>query len=81
MSYETALGKAIVPTADIADVAADVNAAYPNGIGKQKGMMVYEDTGSILRIMLAQGAAPTDDWSVVTESTAAEVASETVTPA
>jgi len=73
MSYETVLGKSIVPSADLADIAADVNVVYPNGIGKSKGMLVYEDTGSILVLRMAQGNAADDIWSLVTETTTDDV--------
>ena len=69
MAYETALGKSIVPVADIADIAADVNVSYPNGIGKKKGMLVYVDMGATLEIYMAQGEAPADLWSPITTGT------------
>ena len=76
----TIRGRAVVLSADLADATADVNLAYPNGIGKAAGVMVYEDTGSLYRLVMAQGAGVTDTWTPVDERTDADVASDTITP-
>ena len=66
-------GRSIVLSADLADIGHDVNLAYPNGIGKAQGLIVYEDTGTIFRMVMAQGAATDDVWSAVDERTAADL--------
>ena len=73
-------GKAVILSADLADIAADCNLAYPNGIGKAQGLIVYEDTGSILRLVMAHGSATTSTWTPIDERTDADISSDTITP-
>lgn len=70
-------GHTIVLSADLADVAHDVNAEYPNGIGKRKGMTVIRDTGTVLQYAVARGAGTTAVWDIVGDGAAAVA----VTPA
>lgn len=73
-------GKAVILSADLADATHDCNLTYPNGIGKAQGMIVYEDTGTILRLVMAQGSAATSTWTPIDERTDADVTSDTITP-
>jgi hypothetical protein len=73
-------GRAVISSADLADIGADCNLAYPSGIGKTAGLILYEDTGSLLRLVMAQGAATDSTWTAVDERTDADVASDVITP-
>jgi hypothetical protein len=64
-------GQTIVPSADLADITADVNLPYPNGIGKRKGMEVVRDTGTVLQKAIARGDAADDIWDIVGDGAAA----------
>lgn len=73
-------GKAVVSSADLADKTADCNLQYPNGIGKKKGLVVYEDNGSTYDLVMATGSATTSTWLPINERTDADVTSDTITP-
>ena len=73
MAYQSLNGMSVISSADLADIDSDANAVYPNGIGKREGMKVYRDTGSILEVYMAQGAATDAVWSRQTETTLADV--------
>lgn len=64
-------GQTIIPVAELADVTADVNLTYPNGIGKRKGLEVVVDNGTILQKAIARGSAAADLWDVVGDGAAA----------
>ena len=68
------LGRAVITSADLADITADCNLAYPNGIGKKKGMMVYEDNGTTYDLVMASGSATNSTWISVNERTVADIA-------
>lgn len=81
MAYEQIRGKSVIPAADLADLTADCNLVYPNGIGKTNGLMVYADAGSdVLTLVMANGSAANSTWTTITESTAADVAAGTYSP-
>lgn len=74
-------GYSVVLSADLADIAHDVNLAYPNGIGKGQGLIVMEDTGTNFRLVMAQGSATDSTWTPIDERTDADISSDTITPA
>lgn len=77
MSYEIIAGLPVIASADIADVDADCNLAYPNGIGKRDGTFALRDTGSAKELIMANGSATNATWTKVGDGGAAVV----VTPA
>jgi len=77
MSYPIIAGMPVIPAADIADVAAEPNLSYPNGIGKRDGMFVLVDTAGVSALYMANGKLPASTWTKVGDGAAAVV----VTPA
>ena len=67
----TILGKMVVTAAELADVDAQVNLAYPNGVGKKEGMMVYAGAAGSRIMYVASGALPASPWNVVSTVTGA----------
>ena len=65
------LGKIVVTAAELADVDADVNVVYPNGVGKREGMVVYAGAAGSRLMYVASGALPASPWNVVSTVTGA----------
>jgi hypothetical protein len=77
MAISVNAGLPVVLSADVADIASDFNASYPNGIGKKNGMFFLRDTGSALELFMANGALTTSTCTKVGDGAAAVV----ITPA
>jgi hypothetical protein len=77
MSYPIIAGLPVIVSADIADITSDANAKYPSGIGKRDGMFALEDNGTTKDLVMANGSATDDTWTIVGDGAASIV----VTPA
>lgn len=75
MAYEIIAGLPVIASADLADVTADPNLTYPNGIGKRDGTFVLRDTGSAKELFMANGPLAADTWTKVGDGAAAVVVS------
>ena len=73
MAYDVIAGLPVIPSADIADIDADCNGSYPNGIGKRDGMFALRDTGSAKELVMANGSATDDTWTKVGDADTAVV--------
>jgi hypothetical protein len=73
MAYSTLDGIPVIPAADLVDEATDCNLTYPNGIGKRRGMFVFNDTGSELELFMANGAGVNDLWMGVGTQASADI--------
>jgi hypothetical protein len=61
--YPIIAGMPVIPAADIADVDAEPNLSYPNGIGKRDGMFVLVDTAGVSALYMANGKpVPERTW-------------------
>lgn len=77
MAYSHINGLAVIPSADVADIASDLNLAYPSGINKRDGMFFLRDTGSALELFMCNGPLPADTCTKVGDGASAVV----ITPA
>ena len=73
MSYPTLAGMPVIPAADLADLTAEANLSYPNGIGKRDGMFVFLDTGTEKELFMAVGATAASLWKGVGTQATADV--------